>query len=123
MTDTGLLCAKFNIPANAVLVETPSFTGFKGALMENYVCGALTVNGYTPFYWDSQGKAEVDFVIQDRDGNVIPVEVKSSDHVKAKSLTQFVSRYQPLYAIRISTKNFGFANGIKAVPLYAVFCI
>jgi predicted AAA+ superfamily ATPase len=123
LTDTGLLCAKFNIPANAVLSETASFVGFKGALAENYVCAALTFNGYTPFYWDSQGKAEIDFVIQDRDGNVIPVEVKSGDNVKAKSLAQFVGRYQPRYSIRISAKNFGFENGIKAVPLYAVFCI
>jgi hypothetical protein len=49
-------------------VETPSFDGFKGALAENYVCAALTASGYVPFYWESQGKAEVDFVIQDRDG-------------------------------------------------------
>lgn len=123
MTDTGLLCSKFGIPSNAVLAEMPSFNGFKGALAENYVCSALATNGYTPFYWEAQGKAEVDFVIQDRDGNIIPVEVKSADHVKAKSLAQFVSRYTTPYAIRISGKNFGFENGIKSVPLYAVFCI
>ncbi len=123
MTDTGLLCSKFGIASNAVLVEMARFDGFKGALAENYVCSALTTNGYTPFYWESQGKAEVDFVIQDKDGNIIPVEVKSSDNVKAKSLAQFVGRYNPPYSIRISAKNFGFENGIKSVPLYAVFCL
>ena len=123
MTDTGLLCSKFGVPPNAVLVETPSFEGFKGALAENYVCSALTMNGYNPFYWESQGKAEIDFVIQDRGGGIIPVEVKSGDHVKAKSLAQFVGRYQCPYAIRISARNFGFENGIQAVPLYAAFCI
>lgn len=123
MTDTGLLCSKFGIPANSVLVETPSFNGFKGALAENYVCSALTINGYTPFYWESQGKAEVDFVIQDKEGNIIPIELKSSDNVKAKSLIQYVNRYKPAYSIRISSKNFGFENGIKSVPLYAVFCL
>lgn len=123
MTDTGLLCSKFGIPANAVLVNMPSFNGFKGALAENYVCSALTSNGYNPFYWESQGKAEVDFVIQDKDGNIIPVEVKSSDNVKAKSLAQYVRRYKSIYSIRISSKNFGFENEIKSVPLYAVFCL
>jgi len=123
MTDTGLLCSRFNIPPNAVLVDMPSFYGFKGALTENYVCSAFNTKGYTPFYWESQGKAEVDFVIQDKLGNIIPVEVKSSDNVKAKSLIQFVKRYNPSYSIRISVKNFGFENGIKSVPLYAVFCI
>ncbi len=123
MTDTGLLCSKFNIPPNAVLVDTPSFSGFKGALAENYVCAALTIKGHTPFYWESQGKAEVDFIIQDQNGNIIPVEVKSSENVKSRSLAQYVNRYTPPYSIRISAKNFGFENGIKSVPLYAVFCI
>ena len=97
MTDTGLLCSKFGIPPNAVLVDMPGFNDFKGALAENYVCSALTTNGYTPYYWESQGKAEVDFVIQDQEGRIIPVEVKSSDHVKAKSLAQFVGRYSALF--------------------------
>ena len=123
MTDTGLLCSKFGIPANAVLSDTPSFDGFKGALAENYVASALTTNGYTTYYWESQGKAEVDFVIQDEEGNTIPIEVKSSDNVRSKSLNQFVSKYKPVYSIRISSKNFGFENGIKSVPLYAVFCV
>ena len=123
MTDTGLLCSKFGIPSNMVLVETHGLDGFKGALAENYVCSALTSSGYTPFYWESPGKAEVDFVIQDSKGNIIPIEVKAADHVKAKSLTQFVGRYKTPYSIRISAKNFGFENAIKSVPLYAVFCI
>ncbi|PKM82446.1 MAG: ATPase [Firmicutes bacterium HGW-Firmicutes-14] len=123
MIDTGLLCSKFDIPANAVLVDVPGFNSFKGALAENHVCAALTRQGYKPFYWESQGKAEVDFVIQDKDGSIIPVEVKSSDNIKSKSLAQFTKRYHPPYSIRISAKNFGFENGIKSVPLYAVFCI
>lgn len=123
MTDTGLLCSKFGIPANAVLVDIPSFEGFKGALAENYVASSLMVNGYIPYYWESQGKAEVDFVIQDRAGQIIPIEVKSSDNVRSKSLNMFISKYKPIYSIRISAKNFGFENDIKSVPLYAAFCI
>lgn len=123
MTDTGLLCARFGIPVNAILTDMPSFDGFKGALMENYVASALVMSGYNPYYWESKGKAELDFVIQDKNGGIIPIEVKSSDNVRAKSLNQFVSKYSPPYSIRISSKNFGFENGIKAIPLYAVFCI
>lgn len=123
MMDTGLLCSKFGIPPNAILTGMQSFEGFKGALTENYVAAALIANGYTPYYWESQGKAEVDFVVQDSSGNVIPIEVKSSDNVRAKSLVQYVSKYKPDFSIRISSKNFGFENNIKAVPLYAAFCI
>jgi predicted AAA+ superfamily ATPase len=87
------------------------------------VASALTSNGYTPYYWESNGKAEVDFVIQNTSGEVIPIEVKSSENVRSKSLQQFISKYNPAYSVRISTKNFGFENNIKSVPLYAVFCL
>lgn len=123
MTDTGLLCSKFGIPANAVISEGIIFNDFKGALTENYVCFALNANGHIPYYWESKGCAEVDFIIQDKEGNIIPIEVKAAEQVRAKSLQQYIKKYNPPYAIRVSAKNFGFENGIKSVPLYAVFLI
>jgi predicted AAA+ superfamily ATPase len=122
MMDTGLLCSKFGITANAVLNGAHSFEGFKGTLAENYICQCLTVNGFTPYYWSSPGKAELDFVFQDSRGNIVPLEAKSSDNVRARSLKQFIDAYAPAYSIRVSAKNFGFENGIKSIPLYAVFC-
>ncbi len=123
LTDVGLLSAKFDIPPNAILSNLPAFDNFKGALAENYVAAALAANGHTSYYWESNGKAEVDFILQLKNGDIIPVEVKSGDHTKAKSLMVFNQRYQAPYSIRISGKNFGFANNIKSVPLYAVFLI
>lgn len=123
MMDTGLLCSKFGIAANVVLSSPYSFDGFKGALAENYIMQALTVNGFDPYYWSSPGKAELDFVMQDRGGNILPLEGKSADNVKAKSLRTFVKLYEPPYAIRVSAKNFGFENNIKSIPLYALFCL
>jgi len=123
MVDTGLLCSKFGIAANIILSGSPSFEGFKGVLAENYICQCLVANGFVPFYWSSPGKAELDFVFQDSQGNVIPLEGKSTDNVKSKSLRQFVSIYKPEYSIRVSTKNFGYENNIKSIPLYALFCL
>jgi len=123
MMDTGLLCSKFEIAPNVILSGLSSFDGFKGALAENYVCQSLVVNGFTPYYWASPGKAELDFVLQDSNGNIIPLEVKSSDHVRAKSMNNFVSQYKLDVAIRVSTRNFGFENKIKSIPLYALFCL
>ena len=65
---------------------------------------------------------EVDFVISLK-GKLIPVEVKSGEHVTAVSLNEYVRLYKPAYSIRVSEKNFGFENNIKSVPLYAVFCL
>jgi predicted AAA+ superfamily ATPase len=123
LSDGGLLCSKYGIAPNFLLSASSGFDNIKGALAENHVMAALISNGYMPYYWESSGKAELDFVIQKPDGNVIPVEVKSSDNVKAKSLNQYVSKYKPPYSIRVSAKNFGFQNAIQSVPLYAVFCI
>lgn len=123
MMDTGLLCSKFEIVPNVVLTSPHSFDGFKGALAENYICQALIANGITPYYWESGGRAELDFLFQNRKGEIIPLEAKSSTNVRAKSLSRYIKAYQPPYSIRISAKNFGFENGIQSVPLYAAFCI
>lgn len=80
---------------------------------------------YYGFYnriWTSGNRAEIDFVIQ-KDGYTIPLEVKSSDNVKGKSLQTYIKKYSPKYSIRISSKNFGNENGIISIPLYAIFCL
>lgn len=123
LTDVGLLTSKFDIPANILLSGNAHFDRFKGALAENYAAQALTTNEHSIYYWESNGKAELDFVMQDNTGRIIPIEVKSGEHTKAKSLGVFQSRYDYDYSIRISGKNFGFENGIKSVPLYAVWLI
>lgn len=123
LTDSGLLCSKYGIAPNFLLSESLGFENIKGALAENHVMISLVINGYIPYYWESQGKAELDFVIQRKNGDILPIEVKSSENVRSKSLIQFITKYNPPYSIRVSTKNFGFENGIKSVPLYATFCI
>ena len=123
MMDTGLLCSKSEVPPIAILSSTPAIDGFKGALTENYVIQSLVANGITPFYWTSGSSAEVDFVFQDNNGCIIPVEVKSAEHVRSRSLRKFIEEYSSPFAYRISGKNFGSENGIRSVPLYAAFCI
>ena len=64
----------------------------------------------------------MDFIIQ-RDGKLIPIEVKTADNTKAKSLRVYMETYKPEYAIKLSAKNFAFEDNKKVVPLYAAFCI
>jgi predicted AAA+ superfamily ATPase len=121
-SDVGLLNARSNMPKNLILTGVGMGGEAKGAMTENYVAQQLVANGAHIFYWESTGKAEVDFVIQIGD-DIVPVEVKSDDNTQSKSLKVFVAKYAPKYAIRLSTKNFGFENNIKSIPLYAVFCV
>lgn len=122
VSDVGLLCAKKDVVAEDVLYLSEELNDFKGGMTENFVCCQLIANGYTCYYWLSLRGAEVDFIIQ-RAGKIIPVEVKSAENTKAKSLSVYIKTYKPEYSIKISGKNFGFENGIKTIPLYATFCL
>lgn len=122
MSDVGLFVNKARYPLYQIdLSQTPSMIAM-GPLTEHYVANELRISGYETYYWESEGKAELDFMIQ-KDMDIVPIEVKSSLHTKSRSLDFYMKTYNPKYAIRISEKNFGFENNIKSVPLYAVFCI
>jgi predicted AAA+ superfamily ATPase len=122
MADVGILTMKSGIPWQILLNDIEGDKTFMGAVAENYVAQAFTANKKRLYYWKNDNTAEVDFVFQE-DINVVPVEVKSGLNTRSKSLNLFMQQYNCPYAIRISQKNFGFENGIKSVPLYAVFCI
>lgn len=122
VSDLGLLCAKKGIAAEDILYMSEELADFKGGMTENYAQVQLMINGYRTYYWQSDRGAEIDFVIQ-REGRIIPVEVKSADNTKAKSLRVYMETYKPDYAIKLTAKNFGFEDGKKSVPLYAAFCI
>lgn len=122
VSDMGLLCAKKDVAANDILYMVDELNDFKGGMTENYVNVQLLINGYNTYYWQSERGAEIDFVIQ-REGKLIPIEVKSADNTRAKSLKVYMDTFSPEYAIKLSSKNFGFEDNKKIVPLYAAFCI
>ena len=122
VSDLGLLCAKKELMANDILYMVKELDDFKGGMTENYVNVQLSINGYHTYYWESARGAEIDFVIQ-REGKLIPIEVKSADNTRAKSLKIYMDTYEPDYAIKLSAKNFAFEDRKKIVPLYAAFCI
>jgi predicted AAA+ superfamily ATPase len=122
MSDIGLLTLRSEIPLQTILLPVETDNTFLGAMTENYVAQCFKAKNYRLAYWQSEGKAEVDFVLQ-LEGAVVPVEVKKGRRNRSKSVGVFMEKYKSEYAIRISKKNFGFENHIKSVPLYAVFCI
>ena len=122
ISDVGLLCAKKDLLAQDVLYMSDELNDFKGGMTENYVNSQLAINGHKAYYWMTDRGAEVDFVVQ-LDGDIIPIEVKSAENTKAKSLNVYIQKNNPKYAIKLSGKNFGFESGKKTVPLYAAFCI
>jgi predicted AAA+ superfamily ATPase len=120
VSDVGILVRSLGIKFKDILLG--NLGTFGGALAENYVACEFAANDIPLFYWGSDGKAEVDFLIYNDDG-IIPVEAKAGRAVRSKSLTVYGKKYDPKYSIRISARNFGFENEIKSVPLYAAFLI
>lgn len=120
MGDVGLLTMKSGISQQTVL--SGEGNTFMGAVTENYVAQQLVAKGYDLYYWESGSTAELDFVLQ-KGSQIIGIEVKKGEHVRSRSLSVFVNSYKPSYSIRLSLKNFGAKDGLKSVPLYAIFCI
>lgn len=120
LSDVGILVAMSEIRFNDLILDKPF--SFRGAITENYVAQEFTANDISLYYWTYGRNAEVDFIIYNNDG-IIPVEVKSGDNVRSTSLKFYINENKPKYSIRLSTRNFGFENNIKSIPLYAAFCI
>lgn len=120
LSDVGLLLNLSEIKYNEVLMDEDFI--FKGVITKNYVAQELIRQFPSLYYWTSDRDAEVDFLIHTNDG-IIPIEVKSGINNKSKSLNVYIEYNKPKYAIRLSTRNFGFENNIKSIPLYATFCI
>lgn len=123
MGDIGLLIYFSNFPIYLIQNVTNANVDIIGSFVENYVACSLKNNNLNLNYWQNDFTSEVDFLLQSKKGLIIPLEVKADTHVKSRSLNNYINEYKPEYSIRVSKKNFGFVNGIKSVPLYAVYCI
>lgn len=124
MADCGLLCRRTNVHFRTILDGNEQFIHFKGALTENYVLTQLKALGLNAWYWTSSANAEIDF-LTDHGGKITPIEVKSADNTKAKSLKLFCERYRPERAMKTSLKNVGMnlagSTQVWSLPLYALF--
>ena len=78
---------------------------------------------YSLYYYQSGGKAEVNFVVQNRMGEVIPIEITIKSMSKAKSLSVLMKRFTVNNAYRITENNFSTKKEVRYIPIYAVFCL
>lgn len=116
LNDVGLLRRIFNLSASTLMMENRLFTEFKGIISENYVLLSLLRQGLTPLYWSSGNQAEIEFVVEN-ENRIIPVEVKSKESVRARSLSEFRKKYDSELAVRLSLRNLHFSDGFLDLPL------
>jgi len=122
MSDIGLLTLQSGMPTSLIMSPIAEDNTFMGALTENYVAQVLASKNIPLYYWRNQNTAEVDFLLPQED-TLIPVEVKKGEHVRSRSLNQYIQTYHPHCAIRLSQKNYGEEDGLLSLPLYAAFCL
>ncbi len=120
MGDTGLLSEMADMTPYDLYSAGAKL--FNGMMTENYIAQTLISLGMNLYYWRSGNSAEVDFLIN-IEGQIIPVEVKSSTNTKSKALKTYVDLNKPAYVIKISGKNFGHSGLVKSVPLYAAYLL
>ena len=121
--DVGLLSAQYEAIPQDLEPATDKAAGFRGGITENYVLQQLVASDSSVYYWGTTSKAEVEFIARAKQGDVIPIEVKSGRNVTARSLESFRERYHPPYLVRVSARNFGVGNGIRSIPLYAAWLL
>ena len=92
-------------------------------LIENNVANTLVNLGYNLYYYQSEGKTEISFVIQNRLGNIIPIEIVNMNLTKAKALSMFMTKFKVNNPIRLTEDNFSKKKNVKYIPLYATFCL
>lgn len=120
LLDVGLLGAMSDLDARSILEKNELFTEFKGALTEQYVYQQIiSETEYTPYYFSASSHTEIDFLIQ-KEGQVIPLEVKAEENVKAKSLKAYFNKYNPPYAVRTSMMDYRKEEWMVNIPLYAI---
>lgn len=119
LNDTGLLFKMLKI--NQSIFDSNDV--LKSVLYENSVAISLVSSGYSLFYYQSDGKAFIDFVIQTRTGNIVPIELVPFSKTKSKALSVYISKFKPNEAIRITQDNFCVKKGVRYIPLYASFCL
>ena len=122
--DIGLLGAMGGLSAKTIINGNEIFSEFKGSLTENYVAQEIVAElKLQPYYWSAENSTgEIDFIIQNED-NVIPIEVKAGENLKAKSLKIFIEKNNLPYGVRTSMTSFRKEDKLINLPLYAFFSL
>lgn len=117
--DVGILGAMMGAPP--ISIVNMELGSYKGYMVENFIAQELFAQGYEdPAAW-SEGRSELEFVLQ-TDSGLIPIEAKSSSKARrAKSLEAFFGRYPTTaQGYKITGQNFGKHTGrpIVTLPIY-----
>ena len=117
--DVGLLYTMMHTSKMKFMTDND----LRRTLIENNTANTLVNLGYSLYYYQSEGKTEINFVIQNRMGLIIPIEILNMNLTKAKALSMFMSKFKVNDPIRLTEDNFSKKKNVKYIPIYATFCL
>lgn len=113
--DIGLMGSMLNLPIQSILEQDYGIA--KGYLAEGFVAQELLAADGSELYSWTERNSEIEFLIY-ADGDIVPVEVKAGHRTAAKSLQQFLIKYSPERAVKLSARQFSKTNQTINLPLY-----
>lgn len=113
--DTGLLGCMLQLPFESILKQ--DYGSYKGFYAENFVAQELITSGVETLYSWSERNSEIEYLHTVK-GKIIPIEVKSGNRTKAKSLVVYTEKYNPEIRIKITARSFIKKNKHYNFPLY-----
>ena len=118
LLDVGLLGAMAEIDPATLILPNEMKEG-KGMFTENFVCTHLVASiEQSVFYYSKENSPlEIDFMIQ-HGSNIVPIEVKSEENLKSKSLSAFIQQNENTHGIRFSMSPYREQEKMTNVPLY-----
>lgn len=121
MVDTGLLGAMVDVEPSQILINNNIFSEYKGGMTEQYVLQQMKSHGTENIYYHNtdSSRLEIDFIIQ-REGNLLPIEVKAESNVRANSLSMLLQNTPDMQAIRYSMLPYCEQSQMTNIPMYAV---
>ena len=122
VNDSGLLMARYGMQTKLALLTKNLQGNAKGGIYENVISELLIKRGYSLYYYKTQNSSmEIEFVIE-KDGGVVPVEVKSGNTATA-SLNNYLANFKPEVAYKLIDGNIGSVDGKTTLPHYMVMFI
>lgn len=122
MNDSGLLLAKYGMQTKLAVLSKKISGNAKDGIYENVISEMLIKHGYNLNYFKTQNSSmEIEFIIE-KDGEVVPVEVKAGNS-STVSLNHFIETFNPSIAYKMIDGNIGDSNNKITLPHYMAMFI
>ena len=117
LSDIGMLSALYGTETKGLLYSGRLAGNVKGGLYENLIAGMLERKGLPLYYLKNKdGSREVEFAIE-RDGGVVPIEVKASNGATV-SLNDALGKPNVPYGYKLIDGNVGISGKKITLPHY-----